>query len=1091
MRILNLTGALCLFLSFFSNPARSQNSNVSIGTETIKSGAVLWLKATGNQGLILPVVNNRSNFTGLNGTDDKGMVIFDSSDNKIYYWDGSAWVGVGSGSAGVNQVLSLSGNAISLTGSPGSNVSISSTTPTIGQALVWNGTAWASISLTGDVTGSVGSNSVNGLKGKSIPSLPSSSNALVYDGTNWVFQPISSSGEANTASNVGTGGTGIFKQKTGINLEFNKLNAGSNRITVTSDLANSEIDIDVAQANLTLAATQITGLGTLATLSVINSTQITDGSITSADLQDGAVTGNKIAIAGASTGQVLKFNGSTWTPQTDDVGAGATPTLANGQLLTGNGTANSATSVTGDIALSGGALTIKTNAVTTGMIQGLAVDGTKLADNSVNSAKISDGTITSADILDAQISSLDIANGAVATVDVLDGAITTPKILDGAVTGAKISTAGAGAGQVLKYNGTTWLPQNDDTGSTITLANGQLLTGNGTINSATTVTGDIALSGGAMTIKTNVVTTGMIQALAVDGTKLADNSVNSAKISDNTIASADILDATVSSLDIANGAVATVDILDGAVTGAKISTTGASSGQVLKYDGTTWLPQNDDTGAIFNTANQVPRGNGTTQVSSNIYSDGTNVGIGTPAPTAKLDITGTIKILDGTQGINKVLTSDANGLASWQNLAASSAGILAGTGNTGIGTSVQQSLSSGSYNSGFGIAALAANTTASWNSGFGANALLDNTGPGNSAVGYFSLGQNIGGQYNSALGWHALYSNTAGDNNVGIGLNAGEGGFPNATGNNNVFIGNSTGFGVAGPFSNAIAIGYGARVSQNNTMVFGGTLATGNSVRVGIGTETPRSVLELQNGNLILSGSSTNATTQLDPVDIDFKTHPLSGDLFKAKIWTDPASNTLWISTASTLPQNRKDFYIDPNGAVGIARDPTVNIFEVEGDASKTFAGTWVANSDRRIKTDIRDIDNSIDLIKRLRPVKFKYTDEWKMQHPTIKDQYYYNFIAQEYQQVFPESVKSSGEYLNGQSEAVLQIDTYNSQIAAIKALQELIQRVEQLEKENAKLKSEKGTLESRLDSYDDNQKALQKDIEMLKEMIGLISSKK
>ena len=34
---------------------------------------------------------------------------------------------------------------------------------------------------------------------------------------------------------------------------------------------------------------------------------------------------------------------------------------------------------------------------------------------------------------------------------------------------------------------------------------------------------------------------------------------------------------------------------------------------------------------------------------------------------AKYTLTGNIKIADGTQGANKVLTSDANGVASWQN----------------------------------------------------------------------------------------------------------------------------------------------------------------------------------------------------------------------------------------------------------------------------------------------------------------------------------------------------------------------------------------------------------------------------------------
>ena len=43
-----------------------------------------------------------------------------------------------------------------------------------------------------------------------------------------------------------------------------------------------------------------------------------------------------------------------------------------------------------------------------------------------------------------------------------------------------------------------------------------------------------------------------------------------------------------------------------------------------------------------------------------------NVGIGTVSPGAKLEVAGQVKITGGTPGANKVLTSDANGLASWQ-----------------------------------------------------------------------------------------------------------------------------------------------------------------------------------------------------------------------------------------------------------------------------------------------------------------------------------------------------------------------------------------------------------------------------------------
>ena len=46
-----------------------------------------------------------------------------------------------------------------------------------------------------------------------------------------------------------------------------------------------------------------------------------------------------------------------------------------------------------------------------------------------------------------------------------------------------------------------------------------------------------------------------------------------------------------------------------------------------------------------------------------------NVGIGTNNPGAKLEVAGSLKITDGTQGAGKVLTSNASGNASWANAA--------------------------------------------------------------------------------------------------------------------------------------------------------------------------------------------------------------------------------------------------------------------------------------------------------------------------------------------------------------------------------------------------------------------------------------
>ena len=44
-----------------------------------------------------------------------------------------------------------------------------------------------------------------------------------------------------------------------------------------------------------------------------------------------------------------------------------------------------------------------------------------------------------------------------------------------------------------------------------------------------------------------------------------------------------------------------------------------------------------------------------------------NLGIGTPNPTARLDVNGTFKLTNGTEAAGRVLTSDGAGNASWQN----------------------------------------------------------------------------------------------------------------------------------------------------------------------------------------------------------------------------------------------------------------------------------------------------------------------------------------------------------------------------------------------------------------------------------------
>lgn len=157
---------------------------------------------------------------------------------------------------------------------------------------------------------------------------------------------------------------------------------------------------------------------------------------------------------------------------------------------------------------------------------------------------------------------------------------------------------------------------------------------------------------------------------------------------------------------------------------------------------------------------------------------------------------------------------------------------------------------------------------------------------------------------------------------------------------------------------------------------------------------------------------------------------------------------------------------------VGVGRKPASNAFEVEGDASKTTAGSWAANSDGRIKRDIRELDGSEALarMRAVRPVSFAYTPEYLAAHPVIDDRIYLNVVAQEFAEVFPGWVKSSGETLPGKSaddaqNEILQVDAWPLTIYSAAAIKELDARNAGLERENAALRERLERLEQVIDT--------------------------
>lgn len=168
-------------------------------------------------------------------------------------------------------------------------------------------------------------------------------------------------------------------------------------------------------------------------------------------------------------------------------------------------------------------------------------------------------------------------------------------------------------------------------------------------------------------------------------------------------------------------------------------------------------------------------------------------------------------------------------------------------------------------------------------------------------------------------------------------------------------------------------------------------------------------------------------------------------------------------STGSAIIFNVQSgaFQVQGNGRVGIGRGSTGNDLEVEGTASKTTSGSWAANSDRRIKQDIETIEGPLETLDKVRLVSFRYTNEYRAAHPSIDDHRYLNIIAQEFAEVFPNYVKSSGEKLHDSDKEILQVDTYPLTIYAAAAIQELHGIVKDRDGRILALEARLGELES------------------------------
>jgi len=246
------------------------------------------------------------------------------------------------------------------------------------------------------------------------------------------------------------------------------------------------------------------------------------------------------------------------------------------------------------------------------------------------------------------------------------------------------------------------------------------------------------------------------------------------------------------------------------------------------------------------------------------------------------------------------------------------------------------------------------------------------------------------------------------------------------------------GINTAAPYDNFAAGTNYFHVSGNDASMMVGNNATYSALRL-LGSRSTTDSAYIQAGT---SAADTGAKLVISRFDSD--TSNISDFIIRSDKTTyhgNIALNDKYISNDG----GDEGIRVTDDGKVGINIVPTYELQLSSNSAAKPVSSVWNVDSDERVKADISTITGGLAKIDSLRPVKFKYIDDYCHCHDGVEsDTYYYNFIAQEVEVEFPEAVTESGQDILDRDtdellvENVKTLDSHMINVYLVSAIKEL-----------------------------------------------------